>query len=261
MAKISDILTTAADVLRIATGNSKNKKFTSAIIVAGGSSSRMGSNTTKQMMTLCGIPVVVHTLLAFERCERISEIIVVAKSDEIPLYSEFASKYGITKLINMVEGGSTRQESALRGFDATSPKADYVAIHDAARCLIRAEDIEKVLDAAIKYGAASASTSVVDTVKIVDADGFVTRTEDRSRVKLAQTPQIFGRNLYCAAAYTAREENFEATDDNMLAERIGYKVKLVECDRNNIKITVPDDIEKAEKILIQRFNKEEFSKC
>ncbi|MBE6631517.1 MAG: 2-C-methyl-D-erythritol 4-phosphate cytidylyltransferase, partial [Ruminococcaceae bacterium] len=173
----------------------------------------------------------------------------------------FAEKYGITKLVRTVEGGNTRQESALCGFDATSPKADFVAVHDAARCLITTEDIEKVLDAAIKYGAASASTGVFDTVKIVDSKGFVVKTEDRSTVKLAQTPQIFMRNLYCAAAYTARKEGFEATDDNMLAERIGYQVKLVECDRNNIKITVPEDIEKAEKILEERYRKEETSKC
>ena len=258
MGKIADLLTSAADILRVAAGNTKLNKFTSAIIVAGGSSSRMGSDTTKQMMLICDIPVVVHTLLAFERCERISEIIVVAKSDEVSLYAELAKKYGITKLAKTVEGGKTRQESALNGFDATSPKADFIAIHDAARCLINTADIEKVLDAAIKYGAASASTGVVDTVKIVDDDGFIVRTENRHNVKLAQTPQIFGRNLYCAAAYTAKEDGFEATDDNMLAERIGYRVKLVECDRNNIKITVPEDIEKAEKILKQRSYREEF---
>ncbi len=252
MGKLSDFLTTAADVLHTAAGNTKLNKFTSAIIVAGGSSLRMGGDTTKQMMTLADIPIVVHTLLAFENCSRISEIIVVAKEDEIPTYNVFAQKYGITKLTKTVKGGKTRQESALHGFDATSPKADFVAIHDAARCLITPEDIEKVLDAAIKYGAASASQSVVDTVKIVDSKGFTVRTEDRNCVKLAQTPQIFSRNLYCAAAYTARDEGCEATDDNMLCERIGYNVKMVECSQDNIKITFSDDIRKAEKILSER---------
>ncbi|MBQ8208529.1 MAG: 2-C-methyl-D-erythritol 4-phosphate cytidylyltransferase [Clostridia bacterium] len=256
MGKLSEFLTAAADILHTAAGNTKLNKFTSAVIVAGGSSLRMGGDTTKQMMMLRGIPVVVHTLLAFQNCERISEIIVVAKKDEIPLYTEFAEKYGLIKLVKTVEGGETRQQSALSGFDATSPKADYVAIHDAARCLITRDDIEKVLDAAIKYGAASASKSVVDTVKIVDSRGFAIRTEDRNCVKLAQTPQIFSRNLYCAAAYTAREEGFEATDDNMLAERIGYNVKMVECSRDNIKITLPDDIQKAEKILSERISEE-----
>lgn len=252
MSKIKNFFRSVADVFRAVSGNSKDKIFTSAIIVAGGSSLRMGGDTTKQMMLLCDIPVVVHTLMAFEKCERINEIIVVAKEDEIPLYDGIAKKYGISKLKKAVKGGSTRQESALCGFDATSSKAKFVAIHDAARCLITDEDIGKVLDAAIKYSAASASVGVSDTVKIVDKDGFAIRTEDRNFVRLAQTPQIFGRNLYCAAAYTAKEEGFSATDDNMLAERIGCKVKMVECSRDNIKITFPEDIEKAEKIINAR---------
>lgn len=256
MGKLADFLTATADVLRTATGNQKTNIFTSAIIVAAGLSSRMGSEVTKQMMELRSIPVVVHTLLAFQRSERINEIIVVAKNDEIPLYDGFAIKYGITKLKQVVEGGKTRQESALFGFNVTDPKAKFVAIHDAARCLITIEEIEKVLDAAIKYGAASAATSVFDTVKIVDSKGFISRTEDRNSVKLAQTPQIFSRNLYCAASYTARDEKFEATDDNMLCERIGYRVKLVECSRDNIKITVPEDIAKAERIIEARERKE-----
>ncbi len=252
MGKLKDFFSSAADILRTATGNTRNKVFTSAIILAGGSSLRMGGDKTKQMLLICDIPVVVHTLLAFQNCERISEIIVVAKEDEIPLYDGIARKYGISKLKKAVKGGSTRQESALCGFDATSPKTDFVAIHDAARCLITSKEICKVLDAAIKYGAASASVGVSDTVKIVDKNGFAVRTEDRNFVKLAQTPQIFGRNLYCAAAYTAKEESFEATDDNMLAERIGYKVKMVDCGRDNIKITFPEDIARAEKIIKAR---------
>ena len=260
MGKLSDFLSAAADVIHAATGNSKENKFTSAVIVAGGSSIRMGGDKTKQMLPLCGMPVVVHTLLSFQNCDRISEIIVVAKEEEIPIYGEFAEKYGITKLKATVKGGETRQMSALHGFDATSPKADFVAIHDAARCLVTSEEIEKVLDAAVKYGAASASVGVIDTVKIVDSKGFSVRTEDRSFVRLAQTPQIFSRNLYCAAAYTAKEAGFEATDANMLAERIGYKVKMVECSLNNIKITLPEDIEKAERILEER-KKERDEKC
>lgn len=251
MGKFTDFLKTAGEVLNSLTGHRK-KLFTSAVIVAGGSSLRMGGDVTKQMMLVNSLPVVVHTLLSFEKTEEISEIIVVAKEDEIPLYDGFAKKYGITKLKSTVKGGGTRQESALCGFNAISPKADFVAIHDAARCLVTSEDITRVLREAEKYGAASASTSVVDTVKIVNKNGFVVRTEDRATVKLAQTPQVFKRNLYCAAAYTARDEGFEATDDNMLIERIDFPVKLVECSADNIKITHPSDIEKAERILNNR---------
>ena len=252
MGKLDDVLAAGADILRTALGTNGKDVFTSAIIVAGGHSSRMGGYVTKQMMLVCGVPVVVHTLLAFERSERISEIVIAAKEDEIPLYRDFAVKYGITKLTNVVAGGDTRQESVLCGFNATSPKTKFVAIHDAARCLITTSEIEKVLDAAIKYGAATAAVKTVDTVKIADAKGFIERTEDRNYVWNAQTPQIFGRNLYCAAAETAKDADFKATDDNSLVERIGYKVKLVECSKENFKITRPEDIKTAERIMSER---------
>ncbi|MEE0968011.1 MAG: 2-C-methyl-D-erythritol 4-phosphate cytidylyltransferase [Clostridia bacterium] len=251
MGKLSEIFSAAADLIRSVSGT-KTNKFTSAIIVAGGLSSRFGGDTTKQMTEVCGIPVIVHTLLAFEKSDRISEIIVSAKEDEIQMYDCFAKEYGITKLTKTVVGGQTRAESVLNGFEATSPKADFVAIHDGARCLITTEDIEKVLDSAIKYGAATASVSVFDTVKIVDKNGFIKRTEDRDLVRLAQTPQIFKRNLYCAAAYTAREEGFECTDDNMLVEKLGFPVKAVDCNRDNFKVTLAEDILKAETIFEKR---------
>lgn len=249
---LSNILKSTAELFRTITGTDKTKKFTSAIILAGGSSSRMGGDTTKQLMLVCGIPIVAHTLIAFEKCDRINEIIVVAREDEIPLYKDISAMYGITKLTKTVCGGDSRQRSALNGFNAVSPKCDYVALHDAARCLITGDDIEKVLDSAIKHKAAIAATKAVDTVKIADKNGFVERTEDRNFVWLAATPQIFSRNLYCAAAYTADEAAFETTDDSMLAERIDHKVKLVETSKNNLKITTPDDIEKATYILEKR---------
>lgn len=261
MGKLDEILVTTSDIIRTAFGTSKKDVFTSAVIVAGGNSTRMGGDITKQLMLVLGIPVVVRTLLAFERSERISEIIVAAREDEIPVYRDFAVKYGITKLKNVVAGGATRQESVLCGFNATSPMTKYVAIHDAARCLITTSEIEKVLDAAIKYGAATAAVRTVDTVKIADKNGFIDRTEDRNYVWCAQTPQIFGRNLYCAAAETAKEAGFCATDDNSLAERIGYKVKLVECSKENFKITHPDDIKNAERILSEREAQKETRKC
>lgn len=252
MADINKIFSTLGDLFHTAGGNKRDSYFASAIIAAGGSSTRLGGDVTKQMMTICGLPVIVHTLLAFENCPRISEIVVVAKEDEIDRYSDFAREHGITKFKVAVKGGSTRQESVLNGFNATNEKADFVAIHDGARCLITPEEIDKVLLAAYKYGAATASVSAFDTVKLADSKGFISETVDRTKVRLAQTPQVFGRTLYCAAAYTAREEGFEATDDCMLCERINQKIKLVECSRENIKITTAQDIKTAERILSGR---------
>ena len=252
MADINKIFSTLGDFFHTAGGNKRDSYFVSAIIAAGGSSTRLGGDVTKQMMTICGLPVIVHTLLAFENCPRISEIVVVAKEDEVDRYADFAREHGITKFKVAVKGGSTRQESVLNGFNATNEKADFVAIHDGARCLITPEEIDKVLLAAYKYGAATASVSAFDTVKLADSKGFISETVDRTKVRLAQTPQVFGRTLYCAAAYTAREEGFEATDDCMLCERIDRKIKLVECSRENIKITTARDIKTAERILSGR---------
>ena len=243
-----------ADLLRTAIGSERKIQPTSAIIAAGGSSSRMGNadGVTKQHMTVDGLPVIVHTLLAFEGCEVINEIVVVAREDEIPRYIEYKKRYGITKLTHTVSGGATRQESVRRGFEAIDPKAKFVAIHDGARCLITPEMIEKVCREGYRYKAAIAATAVRDTVKIADDKGFIAETTDRNLVWLAQTPQVISVPLYTAAAYSAREEGFEATDDAMLVERIENPVKLVECGRENIKITTPDDITMAEYILRNR---------
>lgn len=254
MGKLSDILRSVGQILNAASGNSKDNLFVTAIIAAGGNSTRLGGETTKQMTLLGGLPIVVRTLLVFQAHEKISEIIVSAKEDEIPYYEQFKKEYGITKLVRVVKGGGTRQESVLNAFNAASPSADYVAIHDAARCLLTEDEITKVLDAAIRYGAASAATRAIDTIKIADDKGFIKETVNRQMVWMAKTPQIFLRNLYCAAAYTAQEEGFEATDDNMLVERIKRPVKLVECSQDNLKITTYDDILRASDIIKAREN-------
>ncbi len=243
-----------AGLLRTLSKNSGKKHFTSAIIAAAGCGSRMGNSDgkTKQLMELCGRPVIAHTLLAFEECELIDEIIVVAKKDEIPVYEEYKRTYGIEKIAKITEGGERRQDSVLRGFEAISDKSEFVAIHDAARCLITPEMIEKVLVAAYQNGAATAATPVVDTIKRGTMNNYIAETYKRSELWAAQTPQVFKTELYRAAAYIAKEENFEATDDNSLAERIGFDVKLVDCGRENLKITTPLDLKLASIILKER---------
>ena len=210
------------NLLRTVTGSGKRIQPTSAVIVAAGSSSRMGEvdGVKKQHIELCGIPVVVRSMQAFEACSMIKEIIVVAREDEISLYDKYKEKYNITKLKHVVAGGNTRQESVLNGVEAISPDAKFIAIHDGARCLVTVKMIEDVCLAAYRYRAATAATAVRDTVKVCDKHGFIDTTIDRDTVWLAQTPQAFYANLYRAAAYVARDEGFVATDDNMLAEHI-----------------------------------------
>ena len=226
--------------------------FTSAVIVAGGSSTRMGDGISKQFLEIGGMPVVVRTLLAFEETPEIDEIIVVAKESELELYKEFKAKYKISKLKQAVIGGSSRQESVKNGFELISDKSKYVAIHDGARCLITKEEISRVCQAAYTYNAATAASRATDTIKTATSTEFIDKTVDRSTVWHAQTPQIFGADLYRAALAVATRDKLEVTDDCSLVEHIEHPIKLVECSSCNVKITTPEDVWRAKAIIHQR---------
>ncbi len=251
MAERNDISHKIAEVIRAAVGKTEKKYFTSAIILAAGSSTRMNGES-KQFISLDGIPVVARTVIEFDRSPCIDEIIIVAKKEEFELYDGFAGKYSITKPIKVVEGGETRQESARFGSDAVSTKAKFVAIHDAARCLITQDMIYKVCHGAYLHEAAILAIKAVDTVKIGDKNAFIENTPERKLTWQAQTPQVFKTNAFRAAAYVARDEKIEGTDDASLLEHIRIPVKLVEGSRENIKITEPCDIYFAEAILRAR---------
>lgn len=233
------------------------KPYTSAIITVGGSGTRMQNTDgkTKQFMEVCGLPVITRTLLEFQSSPYIDEIIIVSKEDEISLYTEMISNYSLTKVKQIAKGGKTRQDSVLNGFKVISPKADYVCIHDGVRCLITQENIRNVLREAFASGAACAASKIYDTLKMADSSMFIEFTPDRSRAYSAQTPQVFKSDIYRACAYSAKKDGFIATDDCMLAEHYGFKVKLVDCGRNNLKITTNDDLILAEAIINNRENR------
>ena len=247
-------------VLRAFSGAEHPKAFTSAIVVAAGLSERFGGTLTKQMTLLCGTPVLIHTLKAYQNAECIHEIIVVARPDEIEAWQKLCVKHNITKLSKIVEGGATRQESVMNGFEAVSERSKFVAIADGARCLTTPEQIGAVCRAAYKHGAATAAHRSTDTVKVANRWGFIEVTADRNTVWLAQTPQVFKTNLYRAAAYTALQRGFSATDDNSLVEEIGADVKLVECGAQNIKITTQEDMAVASGIITQRVRQQKKDK-
>ena len=241
-----------ASILRAVAGKPDPKNFTTAVICAAGSSTRMEGNTTKQFMELDGLPIVARTLQAYQAASTIHEIIVVAREDELPLYADFVETYGLTKLTKLVSGGETRQDSARNGSDEVDTRCRFVAIADAARCLITPAEIEKVCHAAYQWGAASAGVRATDSVKIVDTSAFIESSPDRNYLWMAQTPQVFALNLYRAAAYVCRDEEFKATDDNQMVEHIRMPVKMVATSRENIKITEPSDLIFASAILEAR---------
>ncbi|MBP3369850.1 MAG: 2-C-methyl-D-erythritol 4-phosphate cytidylyltransferase [Clostridia bacterium] len=241
-----------AGILRAISGSPHPKNFTSAIIAAAGLSERFGGTVTKQMQELCGTPVLIHTLKAYENTDCIHEIIIVARPNEIPFWERACKEYSLTKVTKIVKGGNTRQESVMNGLEAVNDRSKFVAIADGARCLITPEQITAVCRSAYKYKAATAAHRATDTVKIADKKGFIDSTPDRNTVWLAQTPQVFKTNLYRAAAVTAQEKKVEATDDNMMVEFVGHPIRLVECGSTNIKITTYDDVAVAKGILAAR---------
>lgn len=245
------------ELIRVVRGKPAKKNFTSAVILAAGSSTRMGAGQRKQFLEIDGMPVVARTLVEFEKAVNIHEIIIVAHEDEIDLYESFPEKYNLTKPLRVIAGGETRQESARFGSDCVSDKCKFICIHDAARCLITAELIDRACHGAYLHGNAALAIRATDTVKIVEKNHFVESTPERKYAFLAQTPQVFTMNAYRAAAYIARDEKIEATDDCMLLEHIEIPVKLLEGSRENIKITEPCDILFAEAILKARGESEE----
>lgn len=220
----------------------------SAVILAGGNSTRMGGRS-KQLISIHGVPVIVHSALAFEKCPQISEIIIVCRSNEKQLIESLMKKHGISKFKGTAPGGSTRFDSCRNGFEATDKKADLVAIHDGARCMITPENITEVINAAARSGAAIAACPSTDTVKIIKENGKIEKTVDRNTVWQAQTPQIFLRNLLEVGLYAEREKGFVPTDDAMLVETLGFEVTPVNCGKNNMKITFEEDVPLAEAIL------------
>jgi 2-C-methyl-D-erythritol 4-phosphate cytidylyltransferase len=249
MAERQDKPHKVAEVLRAIIGKTEKKYYTSAVILAAGSSSRMGGDITKQFCEINGLPVVARTLIEFEKSPFIDEIILVAKENEVVRYEGFAEKFGIKKPFKVIVGGETRQESSRNGVDAVSSKSKFIAIHDAARCLINQEMIARVCHAAYLHEAAILAIKATDTVKIGDKNAFIDSTPERKLVWQAQTPQVFKTNAYRAAAYIARDEKIEGTDDASLLEHIRIPVKLVEGSKENIKVTEPIDILFAEAIL------------
>ncbi len=222
----------------------------SVVIAAGGKGTRMGADKNKVFLMLNGKEIIAHTMLAFENHPQIDEIVVVGGEDEHTQIAEIAAKHNITKFRVSTTGGALRQESVYNGLAFVS--GDIVLIHDGARALIAQEEITRVIDDVIKYGAAALGVKCKDTLKIADEDGFIISTPEREKTYHIQTPQSFKTSEIKAAHSKALSDNFVATDDCMIAEYIGIKIKISEGSYENIKITTPEDIIIAEEILKKR---------
>ena len=215
-----------------------------AIILGAGNGTRMKSEKSKLLLEIGSKTVIERSVEAFLSVSDIDEIVVVARAQDIDIYSELLTD----ERISFVIGGATRQQSVKNAVE-TVDDAHLIIIHDGARPLIKCEDIEKTIRAAEEFSAAAVGVFVKDTIKIVDKQGFVESTPDRSTLFAVQTPQIFDFVLYKNAMQKADEQGLDFTDDCQLVELCGGKVKMVEGSYSNIKITTPDDIALAENLL------------
>lgn len=218
-----------------------------AIVLSAGIGSRMNSDIPKQYMMLKDKPVLAHSLLAFEESEADGIVIVCGKGDEEYIQKEFVDKYSLSKVTAIVEGGAERYNSVYNGLLACKD-ADYVLIHDGARPYVSQDIIKRNMEEVIKYKAVVTSVKATDTVKIADENGFVAATPERKSVYFMQTPQTFEYRLalesYSRLIEALKEETaVQVTDDAQVVEMYSdTKVKLIEGDYSNIKITVPKDL-------------------
>lgn len=223
-------------------------QYCGAVIVAAGSASRMGG-IDKVMAPLGGEPMILRTVRAFEDCEAVKEIVIVTRKDLIGPIAEICS--GFTKIRSVVQGGSSRQESVKLGLLAFSKEVRLAAVHDGARPLVSGELIDKVIRAAHSYGAAAPAIPVKDTIKIFEG-GFIAATPDRSTLRAVQTPQVMDRDLLLGALEKAEQEGIALTDDCSAVEHIGMRVRLVEGEERNLKVTTPLDLKIAELLLEEK---------
>ena len=219
-----------------------------AVIVAAGSASRMGG-IDKVMAPLMGEPMICRTVRAFQNCDAVSEIVIVTREDLILPISQLCKGYDKVKTV--ICGGKSRQESVKNGLNALSKEVKLAAIHDGARPLITYEVIDRAIRAANTYGAAAPAIPVKDTIKTVEG-GIVVNTPDRSKLRAVQTPQVFDIDLLKGALLKAEQDGAEVTDDCSAVERLGMKIKLVEGDEENLKVTTPLDLKIALMLLEER---------
>ena len=220
-------------------------KYCGAVIVAAGSASRMGG-IDKVMAQLEGEPMILRTVRAFQTCDAIKEIVIVTREDLILPIMGLCKD--LDKVRAVVRGGSSRQESVALGLGALSNKVKLVAVQDGARPLITHAVIDRTVRAAHTYGAAAPAIPVKDTIKVVTG-GVVSSTPDRKTLQAVQTPQVFDLDLLKGALKKAKEDGAEVTDDCSAVERLGMRVKIVEGDEKNIKITTPMDLAVAKLLM------------
>lgn len=221
-----------------------------AIIVAGGSSRRMGFDKT--FAVLGGKPVVAHSIAAFEATQAVDEIIVVSREERLAELREVVARHEFAKVRHVIPGGVHRQDSVRAGLSRVAAGSRFVAVHDAARPLVGPAQIELVYEAARTHGAASLAAPITDTLKCATSDRIVSGSVDREDLYAMQTPQVFAREILTEAYEAVATQQLAITDEVSAVENLGRQVLLVPNEAFNFKITFPADLSLAEMVLRAR---------
>jgi 2-C-methyl-D-erythritol 4-phosphate cytidylyltransferase len=214
-----------------------------AVVPAAGMGVRMASRQPKQYLRLAGLPLLVHTLRALRNCPALDGVVLAVPADRIAATRRVLNRHGVA-VLEVLGGGTSRQESVWRGLQAVPAGPRWIVVHDGVRPFVTRDLLERLLAAARRWGAATCGLEVRETVKRA-SDGVVESTVDREGLWLVQTPQAFSRDLLWEAHEKARRDGFAGTDDAMLVERLGAPVAMVPGLAHNIKITTREDLRVA----------------
>ncbi|MBE9229367.1 2-C-methyl-D-erythritol 4-phosphate cytidylyltransferase [Phormidium sp. LEGE 05292] len=222
------------------------------LIPAAGMGRRMGSSRNKLLLTLLGKPLIYWTLQAACASRHINWIGIMCQLEDLPDLKAIVAEMALTKPVQFIQGGKTRQESVYNGLQALPHNARYVLIHDGARCLATPDLLDRCAEALQKCQGLIAAVPVKDTIKVVDRTGLIKDTPDRSNLWAAQTPQGFDVELLKQCHETGLKSGWEVTDDAALFEKCRLPVRIVQGEETNLKVTTPVDLAIAEYILHQR---------
>ncbi|MBN3943885.1 MAG: 2-C-methyl-D-erythritol 4-phosphate cytidylyltransferase [Nostoc sp.] len=222
------------------------------LIPAAGIGKRMGSNRNKLLLLVRSQPIIAWTLLAAEAASTISWIGIISQSIDWPEFKAIIADLKLTKPVELIQGGSTRQESVYNGLQSLPIAAEQVLIHDGARCLATPDLFNSCAEAIRHCPGLIVGVPVKDTIKVVNEQGIIQETPDRRQLWAAQTPQGFDVKLLKQCHAEGVRQGWEVTDDAALFEKCGIEVRIVEGEETNLKVTTPQDLAIAEFILTSR---------